>query len=62
MAKQTEGDRSRVRTRLTAIPFNEGRVVGTFHVPTIKKHSFFEVGGRHTEYACYLLNGIAINR
>jgi hypothetical protein len=35
------------------------------HIPcaeTLKKQSFFRLGGRHTECACYFLNGITVKR
>jgi len=34
------------------------------HIPcavTLKKQSFLSLGGRHSECACYFLNGIGIN-
>jgi len=37
------------------------KVVGTFHVARpSKKPGFLRISGRHTEYACYFSNGIAV--
>jgi len=39
------------------------KVAGTFHVPQPQeKRRFSQLAGRHTECACYFLNGIAVKR
>jgi len=39
------------------------KVAGTFHVPQPQeKQRFSQLAGRHTESACYFLNGIAVKR